>query len=44
MTAAHALRPQHAAGIRSDPEMDARFDALLAGEEAAHRLEALRRK
>jgi enoyl-CoA hydratase/carnithine racemase len=32
------------AGIRSDPEMDALFDALLAGEEAARRLEALRRK
>jgi enoyl-CoA hydratase/carnithine racemase len=32
------------AGVRSDPEMDARFDALLAGETAARRLEALRRK
>lgn len=30
--------------VRSDPDMDARFDALLAGEEAARRLEALRRK
>ena len=33
-----------AAGVRSDPDMDAQFDALLAGENAAHRLEALRRK
>lgn len=33
-----------AAGVRSDPEMDARFDVLLAGEAAARRLEALRRK
>jgi enoyl-CoA hydratase/carnithine racemase len=33
-----------AEGVRSDPEMDARFDALLAGETAAQRLEALRRK
>ena len=32
-----------AAGVRSDAEMDARFDALLAGEEAARRLEARRR-
>lgn len=31
-------------GVRSDPEMEARFDALLAGETAAQRLEALRRK
>ena len=30
--------------VRTDAEMDARFDALLAGEEAARRLEALRRK
>ncbi len=30
--------------IRTDAEMDARFDALLAGDEAARRLEALRRK
>ena len=33
-----------AAGVRTDAGMDARFDALLAGEEAARRLEALRRK
>jgi enoyl-CoA hydratase/carnithine racemase len=33
-----------AAGVRSDPEMDARFDALIAGDEMARRLEALRRK
>jgi enoyl-CoA hydratase/carnithine racemase len=33
-----------AAGVRSDPEMDARFDALIGGHEAARRLEALRRK
>lgn len=33
-----------AAGVRSDPEMDAGFDALLAGENMAARLEALRRK
>jgi hypothetical protein len=31
-------------GVRSDPEMDARFDALLGSDEAARRLEALRRK
>jgi enoyl-CoA hydratase/carnithine racemase len=31
-------------GVRSDPELEARFDALIASEEAAHRLEALRRK
>jgi enoyl-CoA hydratase/carnithine racemase len=31
-------------GGRSAPEMDARFDSLLAGEAAAQRLEALRRK
>jgi enoyl-CoA hydratase/carnithine racemase len=31
-------------GVRSDPEMDARFDALIGGDEAARRLEALRRK
>ena len=30
--------------VRQDAAMDARFDALLAGEEAARRLEALRRK
>jgi enoyl-CoA hydratase/carnithine racemase len=33
-----------ATGARSDAEMDARFDALLASEEGARRLEALRRK
>ncbi len=33
-----------AAGVRSDGGMDARFDALIAGEEMARRLEALRRK
>ena len=33
-----------AAGVRSDPDMDARFDALIGGAEAARRLEALRRK
>ena len=33
-----------ARGVRKDPEMDARFDALIAGEEMARRLEALRRK
>jgi enoyl-CoA hydratase/carnithine racemase len=33
-----------AADIRQDAGMDARFDALLAGEEVARRLEALRRK
>jgi enoyl-CoA hydratase/carnithine racemase len=33
-----------AADVRTDAEMDARFDALLAGEEVARRLEALRRK
>jgi enoyl-CoA hydratase/carnithine racemase len=32
------------AGARSDPEMAAGFDALLAGETLARRLEALRRK
>lgn len=32
------------AGVRSDPEQDARFDALLGGDEMARRLEALRRK
>ena len=31
-------------GVRSDPEMDRRFDALLGGDEMARRLEALRRK
>jgi enoyl-CoA hydratase/carnithine racemase len=33
-----------AAGVRSDPEMDAGFDALLAGDEIVRRLEALQRK
>jgi enoyl-CoA hydratase/carnithine racemase len=33
-----------AAGVRSDPQMDARFDALIAGEELVRRLEALKRK
>lgn len=33
-----------AGGVRQDPEMDTRFDALIAGEEIAGRLEALRRK
>ena len=32
------------AGVRSDPEQDVRFDALIGGEEMARRLEALRRK
>jgi len=32
------------AGVRSDPEQDRRFDALIAGDEMALRLEALRRK
>jgi enoyl-CoA hydratase/carnithine racemase len=32
------------AGVRSDPELDARFDALIGGGEMARRLEALRRK
>jgi enoyl-CoA hydratase/carnithine racemase len=31
-------------GVRSDPEMDRRFDALIGGEEMPRRLEALRRK
>jgi enoyl-CoA hydratase/carnithine racemase len=31
-------------GVRSDPEMDARFDALIGSDEMARRLEALRRK
>jgi enoyl-CoA hydratase/carnithine racemase len=31
-------------GVRSDPEMDRRFDALIGGEEMMRRLEALRRK
>jgi enoyl-CoA hydratase/carnithine racemase len=31
-------------GVRSDPELDARFDMLIAGEEMARRLEGLRRK
>ena len=33
-----------AAGVRSDPDMDAGFDALLAGDEVGRRLEALLRK
>ena len=33
-----------AAGVRSDPATDRRFDALIGGEEMARRLEALRRK
>lgn len=33
-----------AEGVRSDPEQDRRFDALIAGEEMARRLEAMRRK
>jgi enoyl-CoA hydratase/carnithine racemase len=33
-----------AAGVRTDPDMDAGFDALLAGDEFVRRLEALRRK
>ncbi|HYD13322.1 MAG TPA: enoyl-CoA hydratase/isomerase family protein [Allosphingosinicella sp.] len=33
-----------AENVRKDADMDARFDAMLAGEEAARRLEALRRK
>jgi enoyl-CoA hydratase/carnithine racemase len=32
------------ADVSSDPAMDARFDALIAGDEMARRLEALRRK
>jgi enoyl-CoA hydratase/carnithine racemase len=32
------------AGVRSDPEADRRFDALIGGEALARRLEALRRK
>ena len=32
------------AGVRSDPEQDRRFDTLIGGDEAARRLEALRRK
>jgi enoyl-CoA hydratase/carnithine racemase len=31
-------------GVRSDPELDRRFDALIGGEEMPRRLEALRRK
>jgi enoyl-CoA hydratase/carnithine racemase len=31
-------------GVRSDPEMDRRFDALIGGGEMPRRLEALRRK
>jgi enoyl-CoA hydratase/carnithine racemase len=31
-------------GVRSDPELDARFDAMIGSAEAARRLEALRRK
>jgi enoyl-CoA hydratase/carnithine racemase len=33
-----------AEGVRSDPKQDARFDALLGGDELARRLEALGRK
>jgi enoyl-CoA hydratase/carnithine racemase len=33
-----------ARGVRKDAEMDARFDALIAGDDMARRLEALRRK
>ena len=33
-----------AQGVRSDPEQDRRFDALIAGDALARRLEALRRK
>lgn len=33
-----------AAGVRSDPVRDRRFDALIGGDEIARRLEALRRK
>jgi enoyl-CoA hydratase/carnithine racemase len=33
-----------AAGVRSDPEQDRRFDALIGGDALAARLEALRRK
>ena len=33
-----------APGVRGDPEQDRRFDALIAGEALARRLEALRRK
>jgi enoyl-CoA hydratase/carnithine racemase len=31
-------------GVRSDPELDRQFDAFIAGDELARRLEALRRK
>jgi hypothetical protein len=30
--------------VAKDPDMDARFDALIAGEAMGQRLEALRRK
>lgn len=33
-----------AAGVRKDAELEARFDALIDGDEVARRLEALRRK
>ena len=33
-----------AGGVRSDAGQDRRFDALIAGEEMARRLEAMRRK
>ncbi len=33
-----------AEGVRSDPELDRQFDALIAGDELARRLEARRRK
>jgi hypothetical protein len=32
-----------AEGVRSDPEQDRRFDALLSGAEVKQRLDALRR-
>lgn len=32
------------AGVRSDPEQDRRFDAMIAGDEMARRIEARRRK
>jgi enoyl-CoA hydratase/carnithine racemase len=35
---------QAQAGVRSDPELDRQFDAFIAGEEMARRLEARRRK
>lgn len=39
-----ALKRAIALGRRSDAGQDSRFDALIAGDEAARRLEALRRK